>query len=206
MYIDFLKPIDCVQTYLSSVRYIEELQTFVEDQNFKQSLVIEPEDEVESEQQPSIPVENKNLLDDSDLLIEDLKHQDSCSTIPRTDEIHQCFIERRCLLKNFKKPNLSHWKKYSITIIQHYIFFYKEKSILSTIAKHFSCENEYVSSYNDNPDKCQSISDWLIVRNQTKTQNEIQLSDLNRGRERKKRVQSIRFQFFLFFNRFNVQI
>ena len=36
--------------------------------------------------------------------------------------------------------------------------------------------------YRQNPTKCQSVSDWLIVLSQTKNRNEIQLSDLNRGR------------------------
>ncbi len=35
--------------------------------------------------------------------------------------------------------------------------------------------------YRQNPTKCQSVSDWLIVLSQTKNRNEIQLSDLNRG-------------------------
>jgi len=35
--------------------------------------------------------------------------------------------------------------------------------------------------YRQNPSKCQSVTDWLIVLSQTKNQNEIQLSDLNKG-------------------------
>ncbi|CAF4535352.1 unnamed protein product, partial [Rotaria magnacalcarata] len=35
--------------------------------------------------------------------------------------------------------------------------------------------------YRQNPSKCQSITDWLIVLSQTKNRNEIQLSDLTRG-------------------------
>jgi hypothetical protein len=35
--------------------------------------------------------------------------------------------------------------------------------------------------YRQNPSKCQSVTDCLIVLSQTKDRNEIQLSDLNRG-------------------------
>lgn len=40
--------------------------------------------------------------------------------------------------------------------------------------------------YQDNPCKCQSIRDCLIVLTQTKDRNEIQLSDLNRGKNIRK--------------------
>jgi hypothetical protein len=110
-------------------------------------------------------------------------------------------VERKCLLKNYKKPNISKWKKYWIAICEHLIFFHKQKSLLITLhmrlQRQRSLENNNGTSilsninlsltetdrlfYRENPSKCQSITDCLIVLSQTKNRNEIQLSDLNRG-------------------------
>jgi len=111
-------------------------------------------------------------------------------------------VERKCLLKNYKKPNISKWKKYWIAICEHLLFFHKQKSFLLTFHMRLNrkktavIDNDNISSpsniditlsetdrlyYRQNPSKCQSITDCLIVLSQTKNRNEIQLSDLNRG-------------------------
>ncbi|CAF4567857.1 unnamed protein product [Rotaria socialis] len=114
-------------------------------------------------------------------------------------------VERRCLLKNFKEPNISKWKKYWVAICEHLLFFHKQRSFLITLPMRLSRQtslkkNDNISIaqsklsnmnitltetdrlyYRQNPSKCQSITDWLIVLSQTKNRNEIQLSDLTRG-------------------------
>lgn len=92
-------------------------------------------------------------------------------------------IERRCLLKNYKKPRMSQWKHYWLTICDHLLYFYKEKSFIVTLRTSLNLDSESNrSSYHEQPSKCHSISDWLIVLTEGKVSNEIQLSDLNRGK------------------------
>ncbi|CAF1248533.1 unnamed protein product [Rotaria sp. Silwood1] len=296
---EFLKPIECVQNYLASVRYMEELQTFVEDQNFKQSLIIEPDDQNDScceklqknleksasfkiihVDTPSISLhrrtlsdlnnsnyfssssksatlpcrtnENKSLLDDSVLgdpvteeasssnesceeeilkakeyiktnnkhhhIIQGISLSLSLSSLSMKEPLNpyndslipsnynfQGSLERKCLLKNYKKPNISKWKKYWVAICEHFIFFHKQKSFLITLPIRLNRQTSIKSHddvsiiqttlsninitltetdrlyYRQNPSKCQSITDWLIVLSQRKNRNEIQLSDLTKG-------------------------
>ncbi|CAF0757516.1 unnamed protein product [Rotaria sordida] len=315
---EFLKPIECVQNYLASVRYMEELQTFVEDQNFKQSLSIEPEpintdyndshyDRTpknleksasfkvshtdthstcthrrtlsdynhsnclsSSNKSATLPCrthEKKSLLDDSVLadcmqeetrssllLYKGTDSSDSCEEAirkakeyiknsgkhhhiaqgmsvslsslsmkeplnPHNDPLvtsnfnFEGSLQRKCLLKNYKKPTIAKWKKYWVAICEHLLFFHKQKPLIMTLHMRLQRTNRQISTnsdsdntsttqsapplinissnrtlieserlfYRQNPTKCQSVSDWLIVLSQRKNRNEIQLSDLNRG-------------------------
>lgn len=315
---EFLKPIEWVQNYLASVRYMEELQTFIEDQNFKLSLTIEPDQSTvdhndshyertpknleksasfkashgdtlstsshrrtlsdynhsnglsssnKSATLPSRTHEKKSLLDDSVLgdcvqeetrssllLCKGSDSSDSCEEAirkakeykknngkhhhiaqgmsvsltslsmkeplnPHNDPLvtsnfnFEGSLQRKCLLKNFKKPTIAKWKKYWVAICEHLLFFHKQKPFFLTLHMRLNrtqrqasanSDNDNISTtqsapplinasstrtlleserlfYRQNPSKCQSISDWLIVLSQTKNRNEIQLSDLNRG-------------------------
>ncbi|CAF0791580.1 unnamed protein product [Didymodactylos carnosus] len=303
---DFLKPLDYVQNYLLSVRYMEELQTFIEDSNFKQSIVLEPEfidindhyttekslKNLEKSASLKVSIENnsnqntchrrtlsdykdtmhltlssksatlpcrmhekKSLLDDSvlsDCVTEETRSSsdsnDSCEQAikkakaaiklskqhhhhttalsislsslsmkeplnPLNDILIQnnfnfegC-LQRKCLLKNYKKPTLTTWHKYWVAICEHLLFFYKPKrfTLHTRIKNHRlnknSNNNEIETMttnltdsdrklFRQNPHKCQSISDWLIVLIQAKNRNEIQLSDLNKGTMYKFRVEN----------------
>jgi len=122
-------------------------------------------------------------------------------------------VQRKCLLKNYKKPTITKWKKYWVAICEHLLFFHKQKPFIMTLHMRLhrpnrqtslNHDNDDISTtqsappllnasstrtlieserlfYRQNPTKCQSVSDWLIVLSQRKNRNEIQLSDLNRG-------------------------
>ncbi len=101
LFLDFLKPIECVQNYLGTVRYMEELQTFVEDQNFKQSKCIEPDiinpDHVDSHHERT----PKNLEKSASFKI---SHPDSHSTCShrRTLSDHNQYVLKKI---SFVKSN-----------------------------------------------------------------------------------------------------
>lgn len=137
-------------------------------------------------------------------------------------------LQRKCLLKNYKKPTIAKWKKYWVAICEHLLFFHKQKPFIMTLHMRLhrtnrqtptNSDSDNISTtqsapplintspkrtlleserlfYRQNPTKCQSVSDWLIVLSQTKNRNEIQLSDLNRG------INKTTFLFYFLFSNF----
>ncbi|CAF1487198.1 unnamed protein product, partial [Didymodactylos carnosus] len=122
--------------------------------------------------------------------------------IIRTNFNFEGCLQRKCLLKNYKKPTIATWHKYWVAVCEHLLFLYKPKrfTLHTRIQTNLLIRNsnnnknnndeELITSLTDNdrklfrqnPYKCQSISDWLIVLSQAKNKNEIQLSDLNKGK------------------------
>uniref|UniRef100_A0AAZ3SDX7 Ras-specific guanine nucleotide-releasing factor RalGPS1 n=1 Tax=Oncorhynchus tshawytscha TaxID=74940 RepID=A0AAZ3SDX7_ONCTS len=218
---DHLVTLPHVQKYLMSVRYIEELQKFVEDDNFKLSLKIEPmhgsprmasskEDlagktrvcicvcvmmaygMVESKS-ATFPIEKpRHLLDDSFLESQSPARNDPHSMAisngmslgtPHTHliqpqhhmlkDVHKAslfnctFLEvlsvgsvtiegplrRKTLLKEGRKPKLSSWTRFWITLSGSTLTFYGAKALRASERKH----------YKSSACKKVCVTGWMVV-------------------------------------------
>uniref|UniRef100_A0A9J8DHP1 Ral GEF with PH domain and SH3 binding motif 1 n=1 Tax=Cyprinus carpio carpio TaxID=630221 RepID=A0A9J8DHP1_CYPCA len=228
---DHLVTLRHVQKYLMSVRYIEELQKFVEDDNFKLSLKIEPgnssprmatskEDLAgKTSKSATFPTEKpRHLLDDSFLESQSPARNNphsssvsngisigistSCGILPKPCTSYlrnvpgfnaslypsvaepslahgesggvtmQGPLKRKTLLKEGRKPKLSSWTRYWITLCGSTLLFYGSKALRATERKH----------YKSSACKKVCVLGWMVVLPDDPTQpNIFQLNHPDKG-------------------------
>ncbi|RXN18632.1 ras-specific guanine nucleotide-releasing factor 2 isoform X4 [Labeo rohita] len=112
-----------VQKYLNSVRYIEELQKFVEDDNYKLSLKIEPP----ATSTPRTTASREDLTESEELAVH---------LYPGAVTV-QGVLRRKTVLKEGKKPTVAAWTKYWVALCGTQLYYYTAKSLKATERKHF---------------------------------------------------------------------
>ncbi|XP_026568314.1 ras-specific guanine nucleotide-releasing factor RalGPS1 isoform X2 [Pseudonaja textilis] len=182
---DHLLMLPHVQKYLKSVRYIEELQKFVEDDNYKLSLRIEPgnssprlvsskEDLAESSESSEFSEEPSSGLERGRLYatlgpnwrvpIRTSPRSRSCVYSPagacscRSGASMGVVtmegpLRRKTLLKEGRKPTLSSWTRYWITLSGSTLIYFGAKSLRGSERKH----------YKSTPGKKVSIVGWMVA-------------------------------------------
>uniref|UniRef100_A0A667Y041 Ral GEF with PH domain and SH3 binding motif 1 n=1 Tax=Myripristis murdjan TaxID=586833 RepID=A0A667Y041_9TELE len=226
---DHLVTLPHVQKYLMSVRYIEELQKFVEDDNFKLSLKIEPGSSspriasskedlagktygMSESKSATFPIEKaRHLLDDSFLESQSPARNDPHSTslsnglslgiivlfgstLACLSESHKplspsgansCYgcsevgsviiegpLRRKTLLKEGRKPKLSSWTRFWITLSGSTLTFYGAKALRASERKH----------YKSTPCKKVCVTGWMVVLPDDPARpNIFQLNDPDKG-------------------------
>uniref|UniRef100_A0A8D0A334 Ral GEF with PH domain and SH3 binding motif 1 n=1 Tax=Sander lucioperca TaxID=283035 RepID=A0A8D0A334_SANLU len=253
---DYLVTLPHVQKYLLSVRYIEELQKFVEDDNFKLSLKIEPGNSsprtasskedlagkaprgratliqsqwfygMSQSRSATFPIQKaRHLLDDSFLESHSPVRNDPHSTsvsnglslgtsIFRSGSVHgrhnaalsltltslccrrkcnikyssaanSCYgcseagsvaiegpLRRKTLLKEGRKPKLSSWSRFWITLSGSTLTFYGAKALRASERKH----------YKSNHCKKVCVTGWMVVLPDDPARpNIFQLNDPDKG-------------------------
>uniref|UniRef100_A0A674P3R1 Ral GEF with PH domain and SH3 binding motif 1 n=1 Tax=Takifugu rubripes TaxID=31033 RepID=A0A674P3R1_TAKRU len=217
---DHLVTLPHVQKYLLSVHYIEELQKFVEDDNFNLSLKIEPGDGsprfasykkdlagkhkatfksssvCDSTLCPSrsatFPIEKpRHLLDDSFLESQSPVRHDPHTTFASNglslgmytlcpqcgrDESNGATIEgplrRKTLLKEGRKPRLSSWTRFWISLSGSTLTFYGAKALRASERKH----------YKSSPCKKVCVTGWMVLLPDDPSRlNVFQLSNPDKG-------------------------
>ncbi|XP_075691179.1 ras-specific guanine nucleotide-releasing factor RalGPS1 isoform X5 [Rhinoderma darwinii] len=174
---DHLATLPHVQKYLMSVRYIEELQKFVEDDNYKLSLRIEPgnssprlvsskEDLAGSSESSEFSEEVSSVLDSSTRSertsawiqtgVARGRPSGACSCILGSSSgviSMEGPLRRKTLLKEGKKPTLSSWSRYWVTLTGSTLLYFGAKSLRGNERK----------NYKSTPSKKVSILGWMVV-------------------------------------------
>ncbi|XP_069604102.1 ras-specific guanine nucleotide-releasing factor RalGPS1 isoform X5 [Ranitomeya imitator] len=201
---DHLATLPHVQKYLKSVRYIEELQKFVEDDNYKLSLRIEPgnssprlvsskEDLAGSSESSEFSEEVSSVLDRGRMYatlgpnwrvpVRNSPRSRSCVYSSTRSERTSAWIQtgvargrpsgacscilgtssgvismegplrRKTLLKEGKKPTLSSWTRYWVTLTESTLLYFGAKSLRGNERKH----------YKSTPSKKVSVLGWMVV-------------------------------------------
>uniref|UniRef100_A0A673JUY2 Ras-specific guanine nucleotide-releasing factor RalGPS1-like n=1 Tax=Sinocyclocheilus rhinocerous TaxID=307959 RepID=A0A673JUY2_9TELE len=180
---DHLVTLSHVQKYLMSVRYIEELQKFVEDDNFNRAPASSGMMTLAGRVAPAIwrtgNKKPRHLLDDSFLESQsparNNPHSSSVSngiSIGISTSLHIVFkecsslahgesggvtmqgpLKRKTLLKEGRKPKLASWTRYWITLCGSTLIFYGSKALRATERKH----------YKSSPCKKVCVLGWMVV-------------------------------------------
>ncbi|XP_063288975.1 ras-specific guanine nucleotide-releasing factor RalGPS1 isoform X4 [Pelobates fuscus] len=174
---DHLATLPHVQKYLKSVRYIEELQKFVEDDNYKLSLRIEPGNSsprlVSSKEDLAGSSESSEFSEEVSSALENSTRSERASAWIQTGVASgrptgacSCILgsssgviamegplRRKTLLKEGKKPTLSSWTRYWVTLSGSMLLYFGAKSLRGNERK----------NYKSTPSKKVSVLGWMVV-------------------------------------------
>ncbi|XP_062816674.1 ras-specific guanine nucleotide-releasing factor RalGPS1 isoform X4 [Anolis carolinensis] len=155
---DHLITLPHVQKYLKSVRYIEELQKFVEDDNYKLSLRIEPGNSsprlVSSKEDLAGSSESSEFSEEPSSGIESPTGACSCTSATSMGVVTmEGPLRRKTLLKEGRKPTLSSWTRYWVTLSGSTLIYFGAKSLRGTERKH----------YKSTPGKKVSVVGWMVA-------------------------------------------
>ncbi|XP_066466717.1 ras-specific guanine nucleotide-releasing factor RalGPS1 isoform X5 [Tiliqua scincoides] len=155
---DHLITLPHVQKYLKSVRYIEELQKFVEDDNYKLSLRIEPGNSsprlVSSKEDLAGSSESSEFSEEPSSGLESPTGACSCTSGSSMGVVTmEGPLRRKTLLKEGRKPTLSSWTRYWVTLSGSTLIYFGAKSLRGTERKH----------YKSTPGKKVSIVGWMVA-------------------------------------------
>ncbi|KAM6431284.1 ras-specific guanine nucleotide-releasing factor RalGPS1 isoform X4 [Python bivittatus] len=155
---DHLIMLPHVQKYLKSVRYIEELQKFVEDDNYKLSLRIEPGNSsprlVSSKEDLAESSESSEFSEEPSSGLESPAGACSCRSGSSMGVVTmEGPLRRKTLLKEGRKPTLSSWTRYWITLSGSTLIYFGAKSLRGSERKH----------YKSTPGKKVSIVGWMVA-------------------------------------------
>ncbi|KTF77936.1 hypothetical protein cypCar_00014537 [Cyprinus carpio] len=199
---DYLVMLPHVQKYLMSVRYIEELQKFVEDDNYTLSLKIEPGNSSPrlvsskedlggpSEESVSVRYNRRPTCPDTSVVAHlptppPARHRKSHSlgnNTPGAVSSYECSslssitiegpLRRKTLVKEGKKPTLSSWKRYWIVLSGSILIYFGSKALRANERRH----------YKSRPCKKITLTGWIVVLPENPEHpNIFQLTDPERG-------------------------